>query len=1223
MLPARQLGCRHALVSLAALLALYIAHTPGAKGQTTSGTISGQVFDEAGKGFPDTKVVIVNELNSNTRAILTDQQGIYTFYFLSPGLYTITASHEGYTGNTVTHFEVPLNVITPIRPPDITLRPAGISTTTAPQPARASPGSSEGAPAITTTDATRRGNFVGFQLESLPLGGLTDMRTFDELAFLLPGVSPPPYTPGVRGPGVGFGIGTAGEFSVNGMRARSNNFTVDGSDNNDPDVGVRRQGFVARVPQSIESINEFEISTSLWDSELGRNFGSQVNAVSRDGGNQYHGQAYGFFTDSRLNARNFFDYTDGPSHRKDPFTRSQEGFVIGGPIAGNTTQFFGSFEHLDIHNSSEQHFATPTQQETRFLGLPRFAVLKPFSAAAVNQFFSTDRGATPLGANMLSFYPLPNNPGGPYGLNTFTQVLPADGRGDLFSIKVTHQFGQKTTVSARYNFTDDDRVLPAINRAINSTTRASTRTQDLSLIVDSQLGLRFFNNARFSYGRTRLGFAELSNSPLLFSASSTTQVGLPGGGQQAIVSNTFPIGELSIEPFSPVGVNAFTFPQARANNTFQYADTVSRPVGSHSIKFGGDIRRVQLNSLLDRNFRPQVVYGDALLRTGTLSAVADPNNPFKFTPESNQILSGVQLATLGLPSSIFQTITAGAPNSTIALRFTEYNFFFNDNWRVRKNFALDYGLRYEYSTVPHDANNRIEQALSLANLPAAGGSPADTPARTIAFNQAVAAYRTVLAGRTQIYEPDRNNLGPHFGFAWDPWSDGKTSVRGGYGVYYDAILGAVVSQSRNVFPNQIPINVEPGFAGFDVFVLNSPGSLILNNGARGPIAPIPFIAPGALNQLGGTSADFVALIGALLIQNRNGGGLAFTLPDKNLRTPYAQEWHLTLEREISRDFSVSAAYVGSKGTKLTRLTTPNLGPNVTPSILLATKFTNFPPGFNSPPLVLADCGLQQNGKCSVEPGRPNPFLGAYQIFEDSASSNYHSLQVAAGKRYSSGYSFTVSYSWSHAIDDVSDVFPIAGAPILPQDSFNLRLERASANFDIRQRFVASLIWDLPFYKDSGAGVARWLGGWQLTGIFQANTGQPFTLNVPVDANFDGNLTDRPSTTNGLTFTGGHNRQRVAVAPGSPIDSFFVLGRDGAVGRNTARGDSFVNLDLALVKMFGITERQKLNFRAEFFNALNRANFGLPSGVIGAPGFGSAVETANPARLIQFALKYNF
>src|SRR5262249_9636579 len=198
-----------------------------------------------------------------------------------------------------------------------------------------------------------RCKFAELQLESLPLGGLTDMRTFDQLAFLLPGVAPPPYTPGVRGPGVGYGIGTAGEFSVNGMRARSNNFTVDGSDNNDPDVGVRRQGFVSLVPQSIESINEVEISTLLWDSELGRNAGSQVNAFSMGGGNQFQGQPYGLFTDSRLNARNFFDYTGGPAGGIDAYTRSQAGFVLGGPIVRNRTQFFLSFEHQDINASSE------------------------------------------------------------------------------------------------------------------------------------------------------------------------------------------------------------------------------------------------------------------------------------------------------------------------------------------------------------------------------------------------------------------------------------------------------------------------------------------------------------------------------------------------------------------------------------------------------------------------------------------------------------------------------------------------------------------------------------------------------------------------------------------------------------------------------------------------------------------------------------------------------
>jgi len=329
---------------------------------------------------------------------------------------------------------------------------------------------------------------------------------------------------------------------------------------------------------------------------------------------------------------------------------------------------------------------------------------------------------------------------------------------------------------------------------------------------------------------------------------------------------------------------------------------------------------------------------------------------------------------------------------------------------------------------------------------------------------------------------------------------------------------------------------------------------------------------------------------------------------------------------LLRDYAVSVAYVGTKGTKLTILTTPNLGPNVTPSVQFATNFAGFPSGFPlPPPLVLAECErFQDNKKCSIQPNRAEPSLGAYQIFKNAASSNYHALQIEGRSRYKHGYAFTMAYTWSHSIDDASDVFPIAGAPIIAQDSMNLRLERASSNFDIRHRFAASLIWELPFYRDGKSGAAaRCFGGWQLSSVVQTYTGQPFTLNLPNDANLDGNLTDRPSTTDGLVFFHGHGRQRVAISSNSDIPDFFVSGRDGFVGRNTVRGDSFVNLDMALSKGFAFTDNQRLDFRAEFFNALNRSNFGLPIRTLGSPAFGSAVETANPARIVQFALKYSF
>jgi hypothetical protein len=1209
-----------ALSLLSLLLSVTLVNAAGA--QTTSGTVVGRVFDEANQPVPGVKITITNTESGNAYAVVSDAAGTYRRPLLPPGIYQIAASKQGYTESSVTA-RVPLNATTEIRPPDITIRPlAGPTTTT--QPTGQTPtgtqttvtqtiAESESVSLVNRIDPTRGGNFTDRQLHALPLGGASPMRSFDELALLLPGVAPPPYTPGVRGPGVGFGIGTAGQFSVNGFRARSNNFTVDGSDNNDPDVGVRRQGFVALVPQPIESVQEYQVSTLLWNAELGRNMGSQVNAVSRGGSSSVHGQAYGFFTHNRLNARNAFDFLGGASNGEDPLTRVQAGFVIGGPL-GRTrkTQFFGSYEFLSIRSATEQHFTSPTLAERRFLGLDTFNIRNTFNNVAL---ISSRTGTTPIGSNVLSFYPLPNNAGGPFGANTYTEILPSDGDGSVASFRISHQFTSDSTLNGRYNFTDDNRVLPSVNRAIRSTIQSETRTQNLSLIWDSALSPTLFNQARFSFGRTRLDFSEYPGNPFVFQANEPGEVFNQAGQRFLFLSDTGPIGQLIIEPFNAVGVDVFTFPQQRANNTFQFADSMSWTIQSHSLSFGADIRRIHLNSLQDRNYRPQVVFNYGAFTTGNLTQAG------QFTRDGRLFLfPGVTLASLGVPSSIFQTLTAGVPNSRIGLRLTEYNFFFNDNWKVRPNFTLDFGLRYEYNTVPREVNNIIEDSLALRNLPAGG---ANVPA---AFQDTITAYTRILGGREGIYDPDKNNFGPHVGFAWDPMADGRMSIRAGYGIYYDTILGAVVSQSRNIFPNEIPVNVYPELVatfnlGFDPFSLFSPSTL--------NVGGVPVVAPGTLNQLGGGPGDFAQILGSLFRSTRaNGvrpGGLAFTLPAKELRTPYGQQWHFTLEREVSNGILASAAYVGTKGTKLTRLTTPNGGPVVIPSVDVS----------NSNPLDVVFVS-------SFIGGKPIPELGRFQIFENSASSNYNSLQLELRKRYSRGYAFTLAYTWSHAIDDVSDVFPIAGAPVLPQDSDNLRLERGDANYDTRQRFSASLVWDLPFFRNSTGGASNILGGWQITSIFQAHTGQPFTLNLPFDSNTDGNLTDRPSTTRGLSFTSGHGSTRIRVAPGTGVLNFsdisftfvptpgsgfggfsFLNAASGVIGRNTVRADGFVNLDLALSKRFRFGESNALDFRAEMFNALNRANYGIPVRIIGAPGFGSSYDTVNPARLIQFALKYSF
>jgi hypothetical protein len=1176
---------------------------PKASGSKTV-TLMGYVADSSGKVVSGAHIKVANERGIITNRVSSNQDGYYIIEYLPRETYRITVSQTDYADNTV-------EVNVESTPNELVVLPIFLTKTASVDPppraqwALGAPTAQNVAESvIVNTSPDRRTNFTGEQMLSLPLGGATDMRSFDECALLVAGVFPPPYTFGIRGPGVSFGIGTAGEFSVNGMRARSNNFSIDGSDNNDPAVGVRRQGFVVSVPQSLESINEFSLSTLLWGGEFGRNFGSQVNAVSKYGETAYHGQVFLFFTDSKLNARNAFNSMSRFPNREDTFTRKQEGFTFGGRTFIDRMQFFSTFEHLQVKAANEQHFSTPTSEERRFLGLARF-IVKSDNPARPD--FVTDTGTTPLGHSILSLYPLPNNPGGPYGKNDYTDIFPSGGEGRVFSLKLSHQFPREVMGNLRYSQLDDNRFLPSINRALFSTLDSRTHGQNVSLIADAEASSGLASQSRFSFGRTRLKFLEQPKGPFTFSAHTRSQIIDAGTGELLRTqSKTGPIGELVIEPFSPMGINTEFFPQGRLNNSYQYAEVLSLRKGSHALKFGGDVRRVRVNSFQDRFYRPAVVYGSAqgeLRRAGT-------------GEKENITLPGAQVAAIGIPTSLFQTVTLGKPNSAIALRSYEIGLFVKDNWRVLPNLRVDFGVRYEFNSVPHDLTGRIQSALSLRELPQPGNSRYNTPERLDVFEKAVSAYRRILAGRKGIYDGDLNNFGPHVGFAWDPGDKGQTVIRGGYGISFDQILGAVVSQSRSLFPTETTLNIGSRCSSGSVFNLNNPALPVFDltcMDARTGL--VSLISASGGNEFNGSPADFVAVMGSFFLRNQLrreaeiGGGLSFILPDKDLATPYAQQWHVTIERELFGKYLFSAAYVGTRASKLLRLSTPNGGSSSSRRFTIERRS-------DSPATLFVSTLSEQSP-------RPQPLLGAYQIFETSASSNYHALQLEARRPFATGTSFNVAYTWSHSIDDVSDVFPLAGAPILPQNYRDTRLERGSSSFDVRHRLAGSLIWDLPFYVGRNKGIGHLLGGWQIAAILQAQTAQPFTLNIPVDANRDGNLTDRPSTTNGLIFSKGHGVRQVALAPGFEVDDFFVDGSDGLVGRNTARGDGFVNWDLAINKKFLFHEKHAIQFRSEFFNLFNRTNYGLPIRTIGAPGFGLAVETANPARIVQFALKYSF
>jgi hypothetical protein len=1306
--------------ALAALLfALPVTGPATATAQdTVTGAFEGTVTDSrTGSPIARARVEFINQQTRVSIVKLTDSQGRFYQGLLPPGTYTIRASATGFEpGETVQRLlgmrtgdvvPVPI-VLDPASPQPTPTSTAPTTTTTTnptttnpqpsptatstlpttattPTPASASPAATPTQHTAAETDVrasvnakdTRRGGaFTEAEVLGLPLGGKTLTRTFDELALYLPDVALPPQTiGGGSGPGVGAGVGTSGQFSANGLRSRANNFTVDGSDNNDEDIGVRRQGFFALVPQPVESIQEYQVITLLAPAQFGRNIGAQVNAISRSGGGSHHGTAYGLFNSSQLNARNFFDTANGNataplrsgnqpvivssslvfnpltinfdavggrpvtvtngSGGEDSFTLGHGGLVLGGPVVARKLFYFVSAEGQVLNATKEESFAVPTVAQRGAFGTGATGISQdPFTGLPNFTFPSTLGGDA-----VFSLYPFANNPQGVYGQNTFTQTLPASARGAILSGKLDYIFklGERMqSITGRYNFTNDRRDIPSTGGALFSTLRPRVRTQNLSLFLNSELSgpsarTLVLNQLRLSYGRTRLRFDEvrdrehtlasqsfpgepfLLNAPLLsnftlpnFDAANNRLV--PNTGPVLLLNNIGtvedvlgPIGQVTIAGFSSVGVDVFNFPQRRVNNTYQFADQLTVKRGNHNFIFGSDNRRTELNSILPRNFRPLLSFQGAprlVAGTGGLTL-------------SNDFVDPVTLAAASAASGFFQTLTTGS-DSGANLRFYQLDAFVQDEWRVRPNLNLSLGLRFEYNTPVHEAHNRIEATFKDPQLALVPG------------------LSTFIAGRARIYDPDLNNFSPRLGIAYAPhWfgEPGATRIRVGYGHFNDQILGAVVSQSRNVFPTFLTVNTAGGF-----------GNLLF------PLVPLSLLNPsnpnlglvqrGTLNLLNPQSqlAQQIATINLLASAAGvlpGASGVEATLPSRRQKAPDAHHYAVTFEQRFGRDMFFSVAYVGTQTRNLPRFSTPNLGTNAV-TLVRSFDFELRGPGRFEPEFFgIAIQPGTRVGSSDQSPvgaqqlftgGRPVPGVGGIQFFETTASSRYDALQLELRGRLRARLQYRVGYTLSKSTDDVSDVFDLAGAAALPQNSLTFAGERGPSNFDARQRFAFHTVYDFPHFANTAA--RRVFNNLQVATAGQFQTGQPFTVNSIFDVNLDGNLTDRLNTTDGLTVTG--DRQQPLRLTTSDLAALrAAVGQDGQVGRNTFRAGNYLDLNLALVKTFRFGEARSLVFRTEVFNFINRANFGVPVRYLEAVGFGRATSTLTPGRRVQFGLKYSF
>jgi hypothetical protein len=1236
---------------------------------TVTGAFEGMVTNsQTGAVIAGASVQIINQQTGQVIPKTSDARGRFYQGLLSPGIYLIRVSATNFQTREVRQrlFITRTGEVVPV-PVALDPAPAVAPTSPTPTPLPQTEVDTDVRARTNASDGRQGGAFTEEEVSTLPLGSSTFTRTFDELTLFLPGVAPPPQTLGsVAGPGIGAGVGSAGQFSVNGMRSRANNFTVDGSDNNDEDIGVRRQGFFSLVPQPIESIREYQAITLLAPAQFGRNIGAQVNAVSKSGGSEHHGTLYGFLNTSQLNARNPFDTANGnetfaltagnnqsvvlgnvvfgnaaapafgnadepafvnlrpltvtnQSGGEDSFTLGQGGFVLGGPLKRERIFYFISAEGTRANATREESFAVPTVDErgiggTGATGLPLGALFpnRPFRAFPT----SVDGDA------IFSLFPFANNPNGIYGANTFTQTLPAGGRGVIASVKIDGNFkiaGRGQTVTERYNFTEDSRFIPVTGGAIFSTLKPRVRTQNNSFYLNSELSganstRPAFNQLRLSYGRTSLNFAEvrdttyqvpsarLPNVPFLLNAPYLINGTLPDTpftpntgpviyGQLPITAEAElgPVGQVSIAGFSPLGVDVFNFPQQRVNNTYQIADTLTLRAADHSLAFGTDIRRTELNSDLPRNSRPLITFNGAPDINFGADGEPVPGEGF---------INAVNLAAAGAASGFFQTLAT--TDSNIGLRFYQYNFFGQDTWRVRRNLSLSFGLRYEYNTPPGERQRRIESTFEAPEL------------------SEVPGLRDFIGGRRRIFEPAGSNFAPRFGVAYAPnlfGADRLTIFRGGYGIFYDQILGAVVSQSRNVYPNFLTVNFSGGLSNLIVNPLTvgpQLGRLQLLNPSN-----LGIVQEGTLNRINPqlTTGQVADLVNRIVTGEEDPTSSIFgaTLPARALNLPRAEHYTFSVEQQLSRDTVLSVAYVGTRGRNLLRFATPNLGLN---SILIPLDFR---PSQEDDP----ENGVQPQVfgiALAPEGGRPNPNAGFISRFETTARSRYDSLQLQLRGRLRRTLQYQAGYTFGKVLDDVSDVFDLAGAFALPQDSRNLEAERGPANFDVRHRFSYNFVYDFP---TAGGRLARLVfRDLQLAGTGSYQTGQPFTVNSIYDVNFDGNLTDRLNTTTGLERT-GDRRRPLRLTASNPNSLLAPIGENGAVGRNTFRAGGILDLNLALVKRFRLSESQNILFRVDAFNFINRANYGIPVRFLEAPGFGQATTTATPMRRIQFALKYSF
>jgi hypothetical protein len=953
-------------------------------------------------------------------------------------------------------------------------------------------------------------------------------------------------------------IGFKGAFNVNGNRAFQNAFLLDGVDNTSYSNSFRG-GNTQVIQPSIEALQEFKIQTNAYSAEFGRSSGALINAVIKSGTNELHGSAYEFHRNDNLDAANFFSNKSGAPK---PFRlRNQFGGSLGGPIVRNKTFIFGNYEGLRDRAGTVRLSSVPQPiwKQGRFT----IPIFNPYNPSDTGQDFR--QPALP-GCNdgQGNCWVIPQNLIDPVG-QRIVNVNPDPNTGapgqidnNFVNVPVEPNRTDQFDVRADHGFTQNFNVFGRYSFSDTNIFRPAPRPGLSEGSFNDTFGSALWRSQAIAVGGTWV------LSPTLV---SDTRFGFARGNFFQTPPN-FGSGC----PGDLVGLRGAPTDESVCGGL----PVMNLP--------GGNLRRIgrttsvpQFQTPRSYDFRESVTwargahaikFGGEFLHVQTgIRDVSTLLGAFtfsgRFTGQNGQYQGGIADLLLGFPTRYQQD------SNTVFNQWQKMYFFYvQDDWKLRPNLTLNLGVRYEFATPPRERDNQWANFDPVSN-------------------SYVFARDGGLFERSLIH-PDYNNFAPRVGFAYSPLS--RTVIRGGYGVFY----------------NHTNRQGREGLLGFNLpFIVQGDANIAGSNTLK---------STNAIFRLqDGIPAGFVD------ITRVNAATVSRKAQDPDQRTTYVQQWNFGIQQEIVSDLLFEVSYVGNRGNKLAAFRNLN------------QRAVSFNPSTGAPiagPRPLASFGLD----------------GDIQYLENMGVSNYHSLQARLEKRFSAGLSALVSYTWGKALTNSVDHLSTSGAGNgvdvgvfrEPQDGHNRRLEYGLAEFDVKQRFVASAVWQLPYGRGrqfgSGAGRAAdmILGGWEFSPIITVQGGLGLTITQAQLLNLGGERRNRPNRiANGTLPSGQRDVDRwfdtsafVILNP-TPGQTGFVPNQAfGNSGPGILRGPELLNFDFNLNKTFPITERHNLQFRAEFFNAFNRANFGVP-GVNAAAGFGQIVNTATEARIIQFALKYRF